>query len=1124
MNDFYISLVLVPGVLALILLGVFAYLYVQSRRPYFLVWLIAWGCYSGSYLVTVFYLKFSTSFTLSLISKLLMSAVMLAIYISTDVVSGRWRWRPQYSAVAVLFAIWSVLMAAHTAQQVETPVTIPLGSFHLPSDLALGWALLLVLSAYKFWREGVSMQFTSYKLLSITLFCWAVLQASRPLQSVFPHFFSTMGHHMVPLLETVISLSMLMVLYEHERREVQENLVAFSDLELDFGRVLSSEALRPSMERLLERSMHLAVADSAALVVSREFRNLLPACHVNANDKVVSDLQDRWFHELSLLSREDAGQLAAVDFAALISHPEPRVRDMAAGLADAGIAQALLLPICKSDQEVAILLVGYSHMRRIGRSRRSLLISLARQLGTTLEKYILLCDAQRRTQEFELLTYIGQVVSSHLEEHEIFVAIHQELAQLMDTSTFYVAFQDGDKMRFAFEIEEGQMLERRSRDSSYGFTEHIIRTGQPLLIEADLERVREELNVLAVNRPAKCFCGVPIQSKGKTVGAMVTLNYERENVYHFRDLEMMQTASRQVAVALENARLFAQEQRRAKLLSFINNISKTAISSQNAEQMMGEIVSEIQNNFNFDHIGVGILDYNAKEIEIKAEAGSTAKALGKKIPLGVGIMGRVARTGEMALEQGGEEHLLGIMSNSRSVLCIPIRYGDSLLGVLNIESTREVAFAEEEILILRTLADLLATALHNAFVFQKMEQQSITDPLTGLKTRRYFSESLQSEYKRALRSGRPFSVVLIDLDKFKEVNDGMGHLEGDLVLARIGRLFDQKVRQSNVVARYGGDEFVILMPETAVDQAQILSERLRLWIATDPMLNERHVTGSFGLATFPMHGSSVEDIFRVADTAMYVSKKAGGNKVSVMEVSPESISAAEVRQIISSYLEGFLRREHLPTAEEIIGALQKIAQVAGTNAAPATVEAIKSIVRAVEMRELHGAGHGEAVASYVQAMAPDFGFTEGELDDLLLAAYAHDIGKILIPEKVLNKPGALTLEEYALMKSHAVEGARIVSGVPGTERVQSYIRSHQERYDGGGYPDGLKSEHIPLGARIIAVAEAYINMTTERPYADVKTPALALMELERMSGTQFDGAVVRVLVKKLKHTRSANMN
>jgi len=274
----------------------------------------------------------------------------------------------------------------------------------------------------------------------------------------------------------------------------------------------------------------------------------------------------------------------------------------------------------------------------------------------------------------------------------------------------------------------------------------------------------------------------------------------------------------------------------------------------------------------------------------------------------------------------GEANIQGILPYSRAVLCIPITYGETLLGVLNVESRNEDAFSPEDVLIMNTLADLLATALHNSFVFQKLQQQSITDGLTGIKTRSFFWEALSSEWKRASRSGRPFSVVLVDLDKFKEVNDTLGHLEGDLVLARVGRLLEQKCRQSNVVARYGGDEFIILMPETGVEQAQVLAERLRLWLSTDPMLQEHSITGSFGVASFPVHGFTAEEIIRVADAGMYVSKRAGGDRVSTANESEDSESAAVQRQLISGYIEGFLHRQHTGPEhlDELLTTLRKL--------------------------------------------------------------------------------------------------------------------------------------------------------------------------------------------------------
>ena len=253
---------------------------------------------------------------------------------------------------------------------------------------------------------------------------------------------------------------------------------------------------------------------------------------------------------------------------------------------------------------------------------------------------------------------------------------------------------------------------------------------------------------------------------------------------------------------------------------------------------------------------------------------------------------------------------------------MPITYGDTLMGILNVESETERAVADDDVLVMNTLADLLATALHNSFVFQKLQQQSITDGLTGIKTRRFFWEALSSEWKRASRSGRPFSVVLVDLDKFKEVNDTIRSPgRRSWCWPESDDLLENKCRQSNVVARYGGDEFIILMPETAVEQAQILAERLRLWLATDPMLSEHKITGSFGVASFPVHGFSAESIIRVADMGMYISKKAGGDRVSTAEDFEREDGGVLQRQLVSGYIEGFLQRErtgpeHL---EELVG-------------------------------------------------------------------------------------------------------------------------------------------------------------------------------------------------------------
>lgn len=322
-----------------------------------------------------------------------------------------------------------------------------------------------------------------------------------------------------------------------------------------------------------------------------------------------------------------------------------------------------------------------------------------------------------------------------------------------------------------------------------------------------------------------------------------------------------------------------EERGRSRYLAFLNNVSTTAISSNDAIQMLDEISNEIRRNFSFDHIGIGIIDYGKNTIEIRAEAGTTANFRGRTVPVEQGIMGRAALSSQVIVAQGEGKRTGALLPNARSVLCAPILHGETMLGILNIESEKPNAFGEPEVLILRTLADLLAAALHNAYVFQGMQQQAITDSLTGTKTRRYFLESLQSEWRRASRSRRPFSVVMVDLDKFKEVNDSMGHIEGDLVVARVGRVLEEHCRHSNVVARYGGDEFVILMPETTLEQSLVLSERLRSSLAADGLLQQRGLTGSFGVATHPLHGESPEAILQAADSALYRAKRRGGNCV-----------------------------------------------------------------------------------------------------------------------------------------------------------------------------------------------------------------------------------------------------
>ena len=1126
MNSVIASMLIVPGVVALLLFLVFTYLYEQSRQSYFRAWQLGWAAYTLHYALDAWGLYRGPSATVFSLGLLLMIFMALCIFISTRLMrqAFRLRWFDIALTVVLLaLGLWNVL--AHMVNGGFDPNVIHRFTFPLEIGLA---AVLLYSSSY-FYAYAYRKNSLAFRLLGVSLALWAVLMFAGELRKPFDEIFGSAGHLLGPIPQMLLGISMVMVLFERERNAVQENALAFSNLGVDPRHLLVPEELVPSMESILDRLVAPLPKRRAVICISERWRSMLPSVQRGFSAELVSQLEANGTGEYMCELAYRRGGFAT--FHNFFDLPEPlpafpggRFEQFRSVLMQHNIVNLTAVSLQTREHNFGVILFPEAEHRMFGSSNLRMLIGLALQIGLTLENYVVMHDAQRRTKEYELLTQIGQAISSRLDHDEVLRTVQTELGQIFDTSNFYVAFQDGDQIHFECEIENGQVLPKRWRKAGNGLSEYIIRTGQPLLIRSNLEEARERLGVTYIpGRPAKCFCAAPIMLGNRPAGVMAAMSPDHEYVFEQRDLEVLQTAAGQVSVAVENARLFAEEQRRSRQFAFLNTVSKTAISSEDPEHMLSEIVSEIQKNFRFDHIGIGLLDYVTKEIEIKAEAGTTAQALGKRIPLGVGILGRVARTGEPALVQNaGEGHLLGILPESRAVLCIPITYGESLLGVLNVESQRENAFHPQDRLIMNTLADLLATALHNAFVFQKLQQQSITDGLTGIKTRRFFWEALSSEWKRASRSGRPFSVVLIDLDKFKDVNDTLGHLEGDLVLARVGRLLEQKCRQSNVVARYGGDEFIILMPETGVEQAQILAERLRLWVATDPMLNEHHITGSFGVASFPVHGFTAEDIIRIADSGMYVSKHAGGNRVSVVEEFVAGESIAVQRQLISGYIEGFLQREHTGPEhlEELLLTLKKFSGGEEDCNVHVLKESIEALSRAAESREGNAAGHGDKVARISEMVGRALNFSPEQLADLVFVARVHDVGKLFVPERILNKSGPLTDDEFYLVKMHTRAGAEIVGTLPDSQTMQNTIEHHHEAFDGSGYPAGLRGEQIPLWARIVSLADTYVNLISEGTYSSGKTGEQALLDLEKLSGTRYDGMLVRILIRECKSEKA----
>jgi len=340
-----------------------------------------------------------------------------------------------------------------------------------------------------------------------------------------------------------------------------------------------------------------------------------------------------------------------------------------------------------------------------------------------------------------------------------------------------------------------------------------------------------------------------------------------------------------------------------------------------------------------------------------------------------------------------------------------------------------------------------------------------------------------------------------------------------------------------VVSRYGGDEFVILMPETSMEQARQLASKLRGWVSADPLLREKNITASFGIACYPLHGSSPQELIQVADASMYLSKHQGGNAVSTADHFDPNEAKKWKRDVLEAYLGVTLKRLFATGPEAFEEIYQRLKQFTeslaateasgtaspvaesreGPQALPqAVLDTVTSLAFAIDAKDHYTQGHSQKVSAYAALIAEAMNMSDAEVEEIRLGAVLHDIGKVGIPEQILNKSGPLNPEEWELMKSHVVFGAKILEPLTPLARIREMVLHHHEFFDGSGYPHSLTGEQIPLGARIVAVADAYDTITSDRTYKKGRAAAEALAELERCANAQFDKRIVEIFVQAMR--------
>ena len=388
-----------------------------------------------------------------------------------------------------------------------------------------------------------------------------------------------------------------------------------------------------------------------------------------------------------------------------------------------------------------------------------------------------------------------------------------------------------------------------------------------------------------------------------------------------------------------------------------------------------------------------------------------------------------------------------------------------------------------------TVGTLLGTGLFVSFVrhrlglmFHRLREAAHRDPLTDLLNRRGFQGVFDTELERARRANQELSLIVGDLDRFKRVNDSQGHAAGDAVLERVADAIRGSKRGFDSAARIGGEEFAVLAPDCGEHGAYMLAERIRAAVHQSQSARDEQaqLTISFGISTFPLHGQTADGLLRTADQALYAAKQLGRNR--------SVISSAEVPGILAHGSRSGNGETHVE-----LGALLTLAE-------------------ALDVRDTGSATHCQRVGRFAELTARELGLPPEAVERVRLAGILHDVGRVAMPDSVVAKSGPLTPDEWSWVRAHPAIGARMVETTEYAD-IRSWILFHHERPDGRGYPEGRRAEDIPIESAIIAVADAYEAMTTERPYRAALGPQEAADELRREAGRQFHPDVVEALLR-----------
>ncbi len=719
-----------------------------------------------------------------------------------------------------------------------------------------------------------------------------------------------------------------------------------------------------------------------------------------------------------------------------------------------------------------------------------LLTIFASRAAIAIENARLYEEERRRSLQRKTIAEVGRTIAAILDVDTLLSRVVDLIAQNFGYYIVHVFEVDADTGYAVFKASTGEadrLLKEegfRLRIGEEGVIGWVAQSGQPLMANDVNKEPRYYFH--PVTAGTRSELAVPIRLGEKIIGVL-DVQSEELDAFDESDLATLETLADQLAVVIENARLFEGERRKATQLAVINEVGRKAISILDLHEMLEEVARSICSGFNYYNVSLFLVDKERHEAIMEAVTGGFEHIApgGYRQSLDKGIIGLVIRTGRSWLANDVSQdpyYIKGFLEEplTKSELCVPIKLGGDVIGALDIQSVHLNAFDETDVMGMETLSGQIAIAIENARLYEETKRLAATDPLTGVWNRRHIQERLGIEVARARRFGHELSVLVMDIDKLKLFNDTYGHPAGDKVIRTVAEAVLTSCREVDVVGRYGGDEFAVILPEAGAQGATMVAGRILAALKRESFAaldgTKVPIRVSIGAASYPSDSDEADRLFSLADAAMYRVKVAGGGQFASLMVGPEGVP------------------------EELT----------------APFDVLLGLLIAVDTKDRYTFKHSQEVTERALALAQKVGLSEEEMRALEIAGKLHDIGKIGIPTNVLRKPGALTPEEWRMIREHPHLGYLILQQLPQMEVILDAVLHHHERWDGKGYPDEMEGEQIPKLARMLAIADAYSAMLTDRPYRKALSEEEALQEIQNCAGTQFDPELAELFVDLLR--------